>query len=84
MLSNDLRSLRGILERNAARFDGQIFMDAKQATAIREFLDHALRTAEAQEQLIYSTPRTLPDGVTDIEEARRRRQAPAAIQGGAA
>lgn len=84
MLSNDLRSLRGVFDRIAQKYDGQVFMDKTQAAAVIKYLDHALRTAEAQEQLIYATPRRLPEGVTDIEEARRHREDRAVAQGGAA
>lgn len=85
MLSDDLVALRGVFARRVAMFDGQVFLDARQASAVLELLGHAIRTAEAQEQLIYASGRPLPAGVVDIEEARRRRAARVCMpEGGAA
>lgn len=84
MLSDDLRDLRATLGRNAEKFGGQMFLEARQATALLRSLDHMVAAIRAQEQLIYASARPLPPGVSDIDAERRRREVPAVVQGGAA
>ncbi|MFL7904711.1 hypothetical protein ACJ41P_26525 [Azospirillum argentinense] len=76
MLSDDLRNLRGVFSRRVAMFDGQVFLDARQADAVVNLLDDLTDRAERLEQAVVpSCARALPDGVIDLNAERRRRAA---------
>lgn len=76
MLSEDLRSLREVIARRVAMFDGQVFLDATQAAAVVNLLDDLAAQAERLEQhTVPAAARTLPPGVTNLAAARRRKAA---------
>ncbi len=72
MLSDDLKALKEVFSRRAGMFDGQVFLDARQAEGVIGLLTALAEQADRLEALtVPAAARAVPDGVIDFQAARR-------------